>query len=147
MQRQRFSVSIGGRTTGSGGQKSTSEVQEQKPPKAEHFIKKVDNLAAIFAWKCLESRLKYRVKNSSTGTCKAHKSYNEVNAMAITWTVNALNSGAIYDFKLGGVTHEVTGSGKKKFSSALEKGLEDVVPQKLKLFLRIIAHIFALASL
>jgi len=43
------------------------------------MIKNVDNLAAIFAWKCLESRLKYGVRNSGTGTCKTHKSYDEMN--------------------------------------------------------------------
>jgi len=35
----------------------------------------VDNLAAIFAWKCLESRLEYRVRNNGTGTCKTHSNW------------------------------------------------------------------------
>jgi len=37
----------------------------------------------------------------STGTCKTHKSYNEMNAFG--YYLNALNSGAIYNFKLRGV--------------------------------------------
>jgi len=54
------------------GTKVPSGVQGQSPwwgfkgeaPKSQAlFIKRVDNLAAIFAWKCLESRLKYGVKN------------------------------------------------------------------------------------
>jgi len=29
---------------------------------------------------CLESRQKYGFRNNGTGTCKIHKSYNEMNA-------------------------------------------------------------------
>jgi len=40
-----------------------------------------------------ESRLKYRVRNSSTGTCKTNKSYNEMNEFG--YYLNVLKVGAI----------------------------------------------------
>ena len=98
--KQQFLISIGGRTRGSGnGSPSAGSKGRvlggglEAKPKPEHFCKKVDNSAAIFASKCLESRLKYRVRNTSTGTCKTHKSYNDINAFDYYW--NVLNSEAI----------------------------------------------------
>ena len=63
-----FQWAMAGRTKGSGEWKSLGGSRGKAPKRWALFIKRVDNLAAIFAWKCLESRLMYGVRNNGIGT-------------------------------------------------------------------------------